>query len=124
MAPDFDAAAFARAWAAAWNDHDVEAVLAHFAEDAMFTSPLAEHIVPGCGGVVAGKAALRHYWTSALARSPALRFEVTSAFAGVDCLLIGFRNERGIARFEVLRFRDGLVVEGHGTFPVEGLAGT
>lgn len=123
MPRDFDAAGFARAWAAAWNAHDVEAVLAHFAEDAVFTSPLAERVVPGCGGVVTGKAALRRYWTTALAHSPALRFEVTSAFAGVDCLLIGFRNERGIERFEVLRLRDGLVVEGHGTFPVEGLFG-
>jgi len=117
------AIAFARAWEAAWNAHDVEAVLAHFAEDVVFTSPLAEQVIPGCGGVVAGKAALRHYWTTAMARSPALRFTVTSVYVGVDCLLIGFRNERGVDRFEVLRFRDGLVVEGHGTFAVEGFAG-
>jgi hypothetical protein len=28
---------FATAWAAAWNAHDVEAVLSHFADDAVFT---------------------------------------------------------------------------------------
>lgn len=114
-----DGPAFAHVWAAAWNAHDVEAVLAHFAEDAVFTSPLAARVIPGCGGVISGKAALRHYWTTALSANPALHFELTSLYTGVDCLLIGFRNERGIDRFEVLRFRDGLVVEGHGTFPVE-----
>ncbi|HWI84706.1 MAG TPA: hypothetical protein VNT42_00080 [Sphingomonas sp.] len=50
---------------------------------------------------------------------PGLRFEVTSLFEGVDCLLIGFLNEAGMDRFEVLRFRDGLVIEGHGTYPAE-----
>jgi ketosteroid isomerase-like protein len=113
-----DAWTYARAWEQAWNAHDLDALLAHFAEDAVFTSPFAERVIPGCRGVVRGKAALRDYWGTALERNPALHFELTSVFAGVDCLLIGFRTEAGIDRFEVLRFRDGLVVEGHGTFPI------
>ena len=32
---------FVIGWLAAWNDHDVEAVLAHFAEDVVFSSPFA-----------------------------------------------------------------------------------
>jgi uncharacterized protein (TIGR02246 family) len=44
-----EAAAFARQWVTAWNDRDVEAVLSHFADDAVFTSPLADRVMPGCG---------------------------------------------------------------------------
>jgi len=36
---------------------------------------------------------------------------------GIDLLVIGFRNEQGVDRCEVLRFREGLIVEGHGTYP-------
>ena len=52
-------AAFVRSWLEAWNAHDVEAVLAHFTEDATFTSPVAARILEGSDGVIHGKAALR-----------------------------------------------------------------
>jgi len=65
---------FAAQWAAAWNGRDLEWVLAHFDEDVEFTSPVASATV----GVatVRGKAALRDYWTKALARVSTLRFTV------------------------------------------------
>ena len=91
-------------------------MLDHFAGEALFTSPLAARLDPECGGLVSGKAAIRAYWQAALDRNPSLHFEITSIHAGVDCILIGFRNERGQDRVEALRFRDGLVFEGHGTF--------
>ena len=37
-------------------------------------------------------------------------------YSGVDTLVIRFRNQRNEVRCEVLTFRDGLVVEGEGTF--------
>lgn len=116
---DFDPWAFARQWESDWNSHDVEAVLTHFHEDTVFTSPLAEKVTPGCAGIVRGKAALRRYWCAALALAPDLAFQVTTVFSGVDCLLIHFRNEKGQDRVEALRFQDGLVIEGHGTYCVE-----
>ena len=33
------AQAFAREWVKAWNDHDLEAILSHYAEDVVFHSP-------------------------------------------------------------------------------------
>lgn len=109
-------AAFAEQWLEAWNARDLDAVLAHFHEDVLFTSPLAAQLDPASAGVVKGKTALRAYWSAAIARNPGLHFEITSLFIGVDCLLIGFRNDRGEDRFEVLRFREGRVFEGHGTY--------
>jgi ketosteroid isomerase-like protein len=36
-----EAAGFAEEWSAAWNRRDVDAVLAHFHDDVVFTSPYA-----------------------------------------------------------------------------------
>jgi len=115
---DFDVQAFVTQWVRAWNDHDLPAVLEHFSDDAIFTSPIAARIDPQSAGVVRGKAAIRDYWTAALAHNAGLHFEVTGLFTGVDCVLIRFRNEAGADRIELLRFKDGLVIEGHGTFAV------
>jgi aminoglycoside 6'-N-acetyltransferase len=107
---------FAAAWVAAWNAHDVEAVLSHFAEDAVFSSPVAPRVVPGSGGILRGKAALRHYWSTGIKSLPDLRFEVLGCYAGVDTLVINYRNQRGGLVCEVLRFENGLVVQGGGTY--------
>ena len=45
-------------WLAAWNAHDVEGVLRHFHEDAVFASPFAAQVMPETGGRLVGKAAL------------------------------------------------------------------
>lgn len=113
---EFNAGAFAQDWAEAWNDSDVDAVLAHFHEDAMFTSPLAANVVPGSGGIIQGKAALREYWAVALAQIGGVAFEVSDVCTGLDSVAISYRNRGGATRIEVLRFRDGLVFEGHGTY--------
>jgi ketosteroid isomerase-like protein len=116
------AATFARAWADAWNAHDVDAVLAHFADDAVFTSPVAAKMLPETAGILRGKAALRAYWVAALARVPDLRFEVLGAYAGVDHAVIHYRNHLGGLVCEVLRFAGDLVVEGAGTYLAEDAA--
>jgi ketosteroid isomerase-like protein len=106
---------FARRWVKNWNDHDIEAVLAHFADDVVFTSPLAERLFPESGGVISGKDALRRYWAEGLRRGPGLRFELLGVYAGSDTIVIRFRNEQGADRCEVLTFSGGRVRTGHGT---------
>lgn len=110
-----DIAAFAAAWEAAWNRHDIEAVLADFDDHAVFASPIAARLLPGSEGRVVGKAAIRAYWQKGLELNPALRFKVVRAFSGVDVVVIEFLNEKDQLRAEVLKFRDGRVVEGFGT---------
>lgn len=67
-----EAVAFAKAWAAAWNERAVERVLDHFSEDVTFTSPTALAVVGT--PTVRGKAALRAYWNTALGRLRSLHF--------------------------------------------------
>jgi hypothetical protein len=107
-------------WVRAWNAHDVEAVLSHFAEDVIFTSPVAARVVPDSGGVVRGKEALRAYWSLALSKVPDLHFEVVSVFVGVSTLVIAYRNQGGDLVSEVLEVKDGLVIRGHGTYLAGG----
>ena len=105
--------AFSADWVAAWNAHDVEAVLSHFHDDVVFTSPTAARVVPASGGVVRGKQALREYWTAGLRLVPDLHFVVERVHAGVAVLVLTYRNQAGGLVDEVLVFSDGLVVEGH-----------
>ena len=69
-----DAWAIARRWAAAWSRLDVEAVLEHFADEAVFVSPVAKQ-VRGNARVV-GKEALRAYWVAAVKTITDMRFDV------------------------------------------------
>jgi len=69
-----DAERFAAAWAGAWNRRDAEAVLAHFSDDIVFTSPTALAVTGSA--VVRGKDALRAYWSMALARIDLIEFRV------------------------------------------------
>lgn len=113
-----DVVAFSREWAAAWNRRDLEAVLRHFHDEAVFTSPIARQIGFSVDGVVSGKTALRAYWTAALRENLSLHFEVTAIYTGVRTLVIAYRTQTGSDRVEVLSFRDGLVTEGHGMLPI------
>ena len=107
---------FSREWEAAWNRRDVEAIFKHFHDGAVFTSPVIKLIGFSEDGTVIGKNALRRYWTAALAQNLDLRFQVTKVYQGMNTLVISFKNQKGVERVEVLTFRQGLVIEGHGLF--------
>lgn len=65
---------FAARWAGAWNQRDIESVLAFFHDDIVFTSPTALAITGA--PVTRGKPALRAYWHAAIARIGTLRFSI------------------------------------------------
>ena len=111
-----EAQRFARSWLDAWNAHDLEAVLAHFAEHVTFSSPMARRLVEGSDGVIVGKDALRAYWRRGLEAFPDLRFELVGLYLGIDEVVLNYRNQNGNLVSEVLRFVGGLVVEGFGTY--------
>src|SRR3954462_6312233 len=102
-----DVDAFAREWIAAWNAHDLERGLSHYAPDGELSSPLAAARGPGAGGEVRGRggagsggyvrgeAELRAYWEPALAANPDLHFELEAVLTAVDGCTILYRNQRG-----------------------------
>jgi hypothetical protein len=109
------AQAFAEQWVRDWNAHDVEALLAHFTDDVVFTSPVAIRVLGG-DGVIRGKEALRTYWSEGIRLIPDLRFEVLAVYLGVRTVVINYRNQSGGVVSEVLTFDGTLVREGHGTY--------
>jgi ketosteroid isomerase-like protein len=107
---------FAREWAAAWNSHDVDRILARYADDVVFVSPKIVEVIGDPSGEVCGKDALREYWSKGLQSQPDLKFTVEDVRVSVDTLVINFRTQRGQAASEVLTFRDGLVCRGLGAW--------
>jgi hypothetical protein len=69
--------AFAESWIAAWNRRDVEAVLAHYAEEAQFVSPVARNLLGR--STLRNKKELEDYWRTALARISTLEFKLDHA---------------------------------------------
>ena len=96
--------------------HDLEKVLNHFADNVVFTSPVAAQVLNDSDGVIRGKAALRAYWAEGLRRIPDLHFEVVGVYVGVNALAINYRNQWGRLVNEVLIFDGALVTQGHGTY--------
>ena len=117
-----EAQAFAEQWVKDWNAHDVDALLEHFTDDVVFTSPVAIRIFGG-DGVLRGKEALRKYWSEGVRLIPDLHFEVLALYVGVNTLVINYRNQAGGVVSEVLTFDGALVREGHGTYLSEAPAG-
>ena len=119
-----EAQRFAGQWVDAWNAHDLDGVLAHFADDAEFASPVAAQLLPETNGILRGKDAIRAYWTIGLQRIADLRFEVIDVYTGVDLVVIHYRNHAGGLVNEVLHLNAaGLVQRGYGTYLVADAAG-
>jgi ketosteroid isomerase-like protein len=114
-----DMTALGREWIAAWNAHDLDRVLALYAEDFEMTSP---HIV-GFGfdasGTLRGKAKVREYWAFALAKVTNVHFELIDVYTSPDSLIVFYQNERGGKVCEYLRFdATGKIVQGSGNYLV------
>jgi len=85
---------FAREWVKAWNDHDLEAILSHYAEDVVFHSPRIRMVTGRDVDFVTGKAELRSYWSAALERLRNLYFEIEQVLPGSNAMTILYTNER------------------------------
>jgi ketosteroid isomerase-like protein len=116
-----DARAFADRWISDWNHKDVEAVLTHFSEGVVFTSPQAKAIV---GSVrVEGKSRLREYWTNAISRIQTIRFTLDSVISDRNRMGIVYVAEIDGKRMRAVEFLafddDGLVRDGEAMYGVE-----
>jgi hypothetical protein len=104
---------FAEEWYAAWNARDLERVLSHWADDAVFTSPLAARLMPESDGTVNGKDELREYWRRGLEAHPDLHFEPRALLVGAESIVLSYTNHRGQECAEVLILgADGLAHRG------------
>lgn len=92
---DDPAATHARHWIAAWNARDMDRILALYAEDVVFTSPLVTRVTGAADGTLHGKAALGDYFRRALARKPEIRFTPLALLRAPDGTALIYRNLDG-----------------------------
>jgi hypothetical protein len=86
------AAAFAQDWVSSWNAHDLDRIMAHYAEQLDFRSPLVQQLGAAPTGVIRSKAVLRTYFAAGLARYPDLYFELGQVLPGVDSVVLCYRS--------------------------------
>jgi hypothetical protein len=100
------AADFAAEWIAAWNAHDLERILEHYAPDIEFTSPLVSRLLNRNENTLRGVAALRVYFRQALNAYPNLRFVPRRVYAGARSLVIQYESVSNLLAAEVMEFND------------------
>lgn len=93
---------FANEWYAAWNAHDLEAILEHYADDVELTSPFVASLTGSDDGRLVGKDALRAYFAAGLERFPELQFEPLELYVGVRSLVLRYVGPTGAETAEVI----------------------
>jgi ketosteroid isomerase-like protein len=91
-------------WFEAWNRHDLDAVLGHYADDVEFTSPFAVELAGEADGTLHGIEELRIYFSRALAAFPALRFTGLRVATGVSSMTLCYRSVRDLDAAETMFF--------------------
>lgn len=89
------AAAFAQDWIEAFNERDLERILAHYAPDVELVSPIYLAFTGGRTDTVSGIEALRVYFTRALERYPDLRFRLLEVAAGTRSVSVRYHTNLG-----------------------------
>lgn len=101
---------FATQWIQAWNDHDLEAVLSHYAEDVEYFSVFLSRLADNPAGVLRGRNNVRAYLAKGLAAYPDLKFSLLDVFIGVRSVVMRYQSVNNLVAAEVFEFNtDGLV---------------
>ncbi|MFZ0661961.1 MAG: nuclear transport factor 2 family protein [Acidobacteriaceae bacterium] len=102
MLTEAEAQQFAAEWIAAWNSHNLDAMLSHYAADVVLTSPAAAKLFDEPSGAVTGKEALRRYFSRGLEAYRNLSFELLDVLWGISSIVLYFKNQRGTKTAEVM----------------------
>jgi ketosteroid isomerase-like protein len=104
----------AHQWFEAFNAHDLEKLLALYANDAQHYSPKLKIRQPETNGLITGKEALRTWWRDSFDRLPSLRYEPQKFIADDASVFMKYMryvdDEDSMLVGEVLEIKDGLIV--------------
>ena len=92
---------FANEWINAWNAHDVDRILSHYADDITFTSPLVAALNFNESGTIHSKDDLRRYFETGLNRYPDLHFQLHNCLSGVNTLVLYYQSVNNMMAAEV-----------------------
>lgn len=106
MSSSFDANNFATEWVAAWNSHDLEAILFHYAPRVALTSPVAAKLTGEASGTIQGKDALRLHFAKGLELFPNLDLTLIDVMQGLSRVVVYYKNQRETRTGEFMEFDD------------------
>jgi hypothetical protein len=95
MLSETEARQFARSWVQAWNSHDLDAVMSHYAQEVVLTSPTAAKLLSDPSGAIRGKEALLSYFKKGLDAFPNLTFELLDVMWGISSVVLYYVNQKG-----------------------------
>ena len=105
-----EAWSLANDWVAAWNSHDLDAIMTHYEDTVELTSPAAAQLLGTSDGKVAGKANLRAYFQRGLEAYPELRFHLEDVLWGMNSVVLYYTNQKGTHTAEFMELAaDGKV---------------
>jgi hypothetical protein len=93
---------FAEHWVAAWNSHDLDTIMTHYAEEIELISPVAAQLLQDPQGKVVGKAAVRNYFQKGLEAYPHLEFSLKDILWGLNSIVLYYNNQKGTCTAEYM----------------------
>jgi hypothetical protein len=85
----------AEEWVAAWNLHDLDAIVSMYSPQVVFQTPTIIDSLGIPDGRVEGLERLREHFARGLQRLPDLRFELDEVYTGVHSIAIAYRWHDG-----------------------------
>jgi hypothetical protein len=85
----------ARHWVQAWNSHDLDAIMSHYADDVEFQ---ASTVVARWGrpdGTLHGIGELREHFSRGLALAPGIEFQLEEVLLSPSGYAVSYRRENG-----------------------------
>ena len=86
---------FAADWIRAWNSHDIEAIMSHYAPEVVLISPTAAKLLGDSSGTIKGKEAVRNYFEKGRQAFPNLTFDLLDVMWGISSVVLYYRNQKG-----------------------------
>ena len=101
---------FADGWLRAWNSHNLDQIMSHYAPEIVLTSPVAARLLNDPNGMVTGKLALRNYFKRGLEAYPNLAFELLDVMWGLSSVILYYKNQNATKTGEFMELSPDLKV--------------
>jgi hypothetical protein len=102
---------FTQEWIAAWNSHQIERILDHYAHSIEFTSPFVVKLIGNQDRYIMNKGDLREYFLRALKTYPQLKFQLINTYLSPDSLIIHYQSANQRLAAEYFQFdSDGKII--------------
>ena len=89
-------------WVAAWNSHDLDAIMSHYDDAVELTSPVAAQLLGIPNGKLIGRASLRSYFQRGLEAFPELHFDLENVLSGLNSVVLYYKNQKGTRTAEFM----------------------